>query len=81
MSDDFSGNNDYSEQITIGRYRHFKGAEYLVLGTVRHSETLEVLVLYQALYGDRGIWVRPIRMFLESVTRDGQVLPRFLFLE
>ncbi len=59
------------------RYRHFKGNEYLVLHIAKHSETLEDYVVYQALYGQRGVWVRPLEMFTESVTRDGVTQPRF----
>lgn len=59
------------------RYRHFKGNEYLVLHIATHSETLEAYVVYQALYGQRGIWVRPLEMFTEQVTRDGVTQPRF----
>jgi len=61
-----------------GQYRHYKGGEYQVLGLARHSETLEPLVVYQALYGERGLWVRPAAMFCESVEVDGQRLPRFI---
>jgi hypothetical protein len=60
-----------------GRYRHYKGGEYRLLGVVRHSETLEPLVLYRPLYGDRGDWVRPYAMFFETVTIDGVTRPRF----
>ena len=60
-----------------GRYRHYKGGEYRLLGVVRHSETLEPLVLYRPLYGDRGDWVRPHAMFFETVLIDGVVRPRF----
>lgn len=60
-----------------GRYRHHKGGEYRVLGVVRHSETLEPLVLYRPLDGDRGDWVRPYAMFFEQVTVDGRTRPRF----
>lgn len=60
-----------------GRYRHYKGNEYTVLDIVRHSETLEELVLYRAEYGERGLWVRPRTMFLETVTIEGRVVPRF----
>lgn len=63
-----------------GRYRHYKGNDYEVIGIVRHSETLETLVLYQALYGDLGLWVRPLAMFLESVEIDGKAVPRFAYL-
>jgi hypothetical protein len=60
-----------------GRYRHYKGGEYEVLGAVRHSETLEPLVLYRALYGERGLWVRPHDMFFESIEVNGVLQPRF----
>jgi hypothetical protein len=63
--------------IALGRYRHFKGGEYEVLGVVRSSETLEPLVLYRPLYGDSGLWVRPYAMFLEQVEVDGALRPRF----
>ena len=64
-----------------GKYRHFKGMEYLVLHVARCSETMEKYVVYQALYGDQGIWIRPLKMFTETVERDGKVTPRFAFLE
>ncbi|SHJ98323.1 Protein of unknown function [Rubritalea squalenifaciens DSM 18772] len=64
-----------------GKYRHFKGMEYLVLHVARCSETMEEYVVYQALYGDQGIWIRPLKMFTETVERDGKVTPRFAFLE
>ena len=60
-----------------GRYRHYKGGEYEVIGTVRHSETLEPMTLYRALYGARGPWVRPATMFGESVVVEGALQPRF----
>jgi hypothetical protein len=63
-----------------GRYRHYKGNEYEVLGVARHSETHEELVVYRPLYGDHGLWVRPKAMFCESVTVDGQSVPRFRWL-
>ncbi|MEI7567614.1 MAG: DUF1653 domain-containing protein [Opitutaceae bacterium] len=62
---------------TLGLYRHYKGNEYRVLGLARHSETLAPLVVYQALYGERGLWVRPAAMFIESVPIAGQNQPRF----
>lgn len=68
------------QDIKPGRYRHFKGKEYRVLFLARHSETLEEMVVYQALYGERGIWVRPAAMWREYVERDGQSLPRFTWL-
>ena len=60
-----------------GRYRHYKGMEYQVLDTVRHSETLEPMTLYRALYGEHGLWVRPATMFLETVVIEGVAQPRF----
>lgn len=60
-----------------GRYRHYKGGEYDVLGTVRHSETLEPMTLYRALYGQQGLWVRPAAMFAEVGEFNGQLQPRF----
>ena len=69
-----------TEQIRPGRYRHFKGNEYEVLGVARHSETDESLVVYRPLYGDGGLWVRPLAMFLGPVVRDGAEVPRFTFI-
>ncbi|HEY1046189.1 MAG TPA: DUF1653 domain-containing protein [Bacteroidia bacterium] len=63
--------------IEIGKYKHYKGKEYEVLGEVRHSETLETLVLYKQLYGTGSLWVRPIKMFSESVIVEGKSVPRF----
>lgn len=67
--------------IKPGRYRHFKGNEYEVIGTARHSETLEELVVYRALYGDGGLWVRPAAMWTETAERDGYRGPRFVPVE
>ena len=67
-------------EITPGRYRHYKGNEYTVLGVARHSETLEELVVYRQEYGDRGLWVRPAAMFAETVVVYGQIVPRFRFV-
>ena len=64
-------------EITPGRYRHYKGNEYTVLGVARHSETLEELVVYRQEYGEHGLWVRPAAMFAETVTVDGKAVPRF----
>ena len=64
-----------------GIYRHYKGQRYRVLGTARHSETLEELVVYQALYGEFGLWVRPATMFAGTVELDGRVVPRFALEE
>ena len=66
--------------IPLGRYRHYKGGEYEVLGVVRHSETLESLVLYRPLYNRSGCWVRPFSMFLEMVQHAGQRQPRFSWI-
>ena len=63
--------------LKVGKYRHYKGKEYEVIGIAKHSETLEELVVYQALYGERGVWVRPVKMFLEEVEVDGKKMPRF----
>ena len=60
-----------------GRYRHYKGNEYEVVEVARHSETREELVVYRALYGERGLWVRPVSMFLEMFNIDGRTVPRF----
>jgi len=68
------------EEIRPGRYRHFKGNEYQVLCTAKNSETEELMVVYQALYGDHGIWVRPARMWNETVERDGKVYKRFEYI-
>ena len=68
-------------EIQPGRYRHFKGKEYEVLHLARHSETEEWMVVYRALYGEFGIWVRPASMWLETVERDGKVMPRFQRIE
>ena len=64
-------------RITPGRYRHFKGNEYEVLTIARHSETMEPMVVYKALYGEGGVWVRPAYMWNETVTRDGVTYQRF----
>lgn len=66
--------------IKPGRYRHFKGNEYEVLYVAAHSETLEPMVVYRALYGQRGVWVRPAAMWNEMVVRDGKSCPRFTYI-
>ena len=68
------------ESIKPGRYRHFKGKEYEVLGVARHSETQEELVVYRALYGDFSLWVRPVSMWNETVERDGKTFRRFTYI-
>lgn len=66
------------QNLKLGKkYRHFKGKEYLVLYLAKHSETMEELVVYQALYGEKGIWVRPLSMFLEKVEVNGKLVERF----
>jgi len=67
-------------EIKIGRYRHFKGNEYMVLHIAKHSETLEPMVVYQALYGERGIWVRPASMWNDTVGWDGVSIKRFTYI-
>ena len=68
-------------EIKFGKYRHFKGNEYVVLGIAQHSETQEPMVVYQALYGDKGLWVRPASMWNEIVDKDGYHGPRFTYIE
>lgn len=67
--------------LRLGEYEHYKGNRYRVVGTARHSETLEELVVYQALYGENGLWVRPLKMFLEEVEVGGKKVPRFRFIK
>lgn len=66
-----------NQSIELGKYRHFKGNEYEVIALAKHSETLEELVVYRALYGEKGVWVRPAAMWLEEITRDGRTFKRF----
>ena len=66
--------------LKMGKYRHFKGGEYRVFCKARHSETGEEMVVYQALYGERGIWVRPASMWNETVERDGKTFQRFTYI-
>ena len=68
---------DAVQAIQPGRYRHFKGNEYEVIGIARHSETEETMVVYRALYGEGGLWVRPADMWNETVERDGKRYMRF----
>jgi len=69
-----------SKEIKIGKYQHFKGKKYEVIGVAKHSETMEDLVVYRALYGDYSLWVRPLKMFLEEVEFEGEKVPRFKYL-
>lgn len=64
-----------------GLYRHYKGGEYDVIGTARHSETDERLVVYRPRYGERELWVRPLQMFMESIEHNGEEQPRFALVE
>jgi hypothetical protein len=66
--------------IKLGLYEHYSGKQYHVLGICRHSETLEAMVVYQALYDDFPLWVRPLEMFTEIITKDDQQIPRFKFI-
>ncbi len=66
--------------VKLGKYRHFKGNEYEVIGTAKHSETQEELVVYRALYGEHQLWARPLTMFEEAVAIDGVKKPRFAFI-
>ena len=68
-------------QIKLGKYRHFKGKEYEVIAVANHSETLEKMVVYRALYGERDVWVRPLSMWNEQVEKDGKTFPRFTYIE
>jgi hypothetical protein len=69
-----------SELLTKGRYRHYKGQEYEVFNTARHSESDELLVVYRCLYDDYSWWVRPFSMFTETVSVDGKIYPRFEYI-
>ena len=68
------------QNLKPGIYRHYKGGEYELIGMVTHSETLEKMVLYRALYGEKGFWVRPAAMWNETVERDGYCGPRFQYI-
>ncbi len=65
------------EKIVLGKYKHYKGNMYEVIGVAKHSETLEEMVVYKALYGANELWVRPLKMFLEEAEVDGKKVPRF----
>lgn len=68
-------------EIKLGKYRHFKGNEYEVIGIAKHSETLDEMVVYRALYKGGGIWVRPASMWDETIERNGKTFKRFEFIE
>ncbi|MFN7710166.1 MAG: DUF1653 domain-containing protein [Holosporales bacterium] len=69
-----------TQPLELGIYEHYKALRYEVVGLARHSETLETLVVYRALYGQYELWVRPLEMFLENVEIDGKIMPRFRYL-
>ncbi|MDD4477122.1 MAG: DUF1653 domain-containing protein [Patescibacteria group bacterium] len=66
--------------LKFGKYRHYKGKEYEVIGIAKHSETLEKLVVYKALCGDRDLWARPLKMFIEKIEINGKKIPRFEYV-
>lgn len=68
------------DEIKLGKYRHFKGNEYEVVAIAKHSETTEDYVVYKALYGDGGMWIRPASMWNETIERDGVVYKRFTYI-
>lgn len=72
--------SEKAQSLKTGTYEHYKKKPYEVIGVVHHSETLEELVLYKALYGGGGYWVRPLDMFMEDVEIDGMVVPRFKYI-
>lgn len=67
-------------EIKLGKYRHFKGNEYEVIGVARHSESMQEMVVYRALYGDGGLWVRPAEMWQDTVTSEGVTYQRFTYI-
>ena len=68
------------EELKLGKYRHFKGNEYEVIGIAKDSETLKEMVVYRALYGEKELWIREKKMFLETVERDGKLIKRFTYI-
>lgn len=70
-----------NEKLQLGKYEHYKGKQYEVIGIAKHSENLEELVVYRALYGEHGLWVRPLEMFLGEVEIEGKKIPRFRLIE
>lgn len=68
-------------EFKLGKYQHYKGNTYEVIGVATHSETLEKLVVYRAQYGDKSLWVRPLEMFIENVEVDGIQVPRFKYVD
>lgn len=72
--------NEQKPSVRLGKYRHFKGNEYEIIAIAKHSETGEELVVYRALYGEGEVWVRPLRMWNETVERDGKIYQRFVYV-
>ncbi len=68
------------EELKLGKYRHFKGNEYEVIGVAKDSETLKEMVVYRALYGEKELWIRDKQMFLETIERDGKLIKRFTYI-
>lgn len=68
------------QKIKLGKYRHYKGNEYEVIGVARHSETEEEMVIYRSLYGEGGLWARPLSMFLEEIEIEGKIVKRFEYI-
>ena len=68
------------EELKLGKYRHFKGNEYEVIGIAKDSETLKEMVVYRALYGEKELWIRDKQMFLETIERDGKIQKRFTYI-
>ena len=69
------------DKIKLGKYRHYKGNEYEVMGVANHSETLEKMVVYRALYGEKEIWVRPASMWNDDIEKNGETVKRFTYIE
>lgn len=70
-----------NDSVKLGKYRHFKGMEYKLIAIANHSETQQPMAVYRALYGEHGLWVRPLAMFLETIRRDGKEIQRFQCVE
>ncbi len=70
-----------TRKLELGKYKHYKGGEYEIIGIAKHSETLEYMVVYRALYGEGELWTRPLDMFIEQVEVDGKIVPRFEYVK
>jgi hypothetical protein len=73
--------NNSQKEIKPGKYKHYKGKDYQVIGVAQHSEDGNHVVVYKPLYGEQGLWVRPLEMFAEDVIIEGEPIPRFAFVE